>query len=272
MPELPEVETTRRGIASALVGRRVEALLIRERRLRWPVTAGIETALRGRRAHAVERRAKYLLLRFDNGTAIVHLGMSGSLRVLAGDPPPRHHDHWDLVLEGGVRIRYHDPRRFGSLQFTTDDPARHPLIADLGPEPLDEAFGAEQLFRATRGRGVAIKALLMNSRIVVGVGNIYANEALFRAGVHPALAAGRLTRPRAATLVAAVKTVLAEAIQIGGTTLRDYVDAAGGLGSFRLQLEVYERAGEPCRRCHTPIRRRMLGQRATYWCPRCQRR
>ena len=272
MPELPEVETTRRGIAAALVGRRVDELLIRERRLRWPVTAGIEAALRGCRVRAVERRAKYLLLRFDDGTAIVHLGMSGSLRVLPGGSPPRRHDHWDLVLEGGVRIRYHDPRRFGSLLYTAGDPARHPLIADLGPEPLSDAFDAGTLVRASRGRTVAIKTLLMNARIVVGVGNIYANEALFRAGVHPALAAGRLTRAHAAALAAAVKTVLADAIRIGGTTLRDYVDTAGELGSFRQELAVYERAGEPCRRCRTPIRRRVLGQRATYWCPRCQRR
>ena len=272
MPELPEVETTRRGIAAALTGRRVEELLIRERRLRWPVPPGIETALRGSRVRSVERRAKYLLLRFDAGTAIVHLGMSGSLRVLARDTPPRRHDHWDLVLDDGVRIRYHDPRRFGSLQFTRDDPAEHPLLAGLGPEPLSEAFDADHLFRATRRREVAIKVLLMNARIVVGVGNIYANEALFRAGVHPARAAGRLTRAQAAALAEAVKTVLAEAIRIGGTTLRDYVDAAGELGSFRQELAVYERAGEPCRRCRTPIRRRVLGQRATYLCPRCQRR
>ncbi|MDE2294367.1 MAG: bifunctional DNA-formamidopyrimidine glycosylase/DNA-(apurinic or apyrimidinic site) lyase [Gammaproteobacteria bacterium] len=272
MPELPEVETTRRGIAAALGGRRVEKLLIRERRLRWPVPQGIEAALEGCRVHAVERRAKYLLLRFDTGTAIVHLGMSGSLRVLVHDPPPRRHDHWDLVLDDGVRIRYHDPRRFGSLLFTTEDPAGHPLIAPLGPEPLGDAFDAAILFRATRRREVAIKVLLMNARIVVGVGNIYANEALFRAGVHPALAARRLTRTQAAALVEAVKTVLAEAIRIGGTTLRDYVDAAGELGSFRQELAVYERAGEPCRRCRTPIRRRVLGQRATYWCPCCQRR
>ncbi len=272
MPELPEVETTRRGIAAALVDRRVDELLIRERRLRWPVPAGIEAALRGRRVRAVERRAKYLLLRFDTGTAIVHLGMSGSLRVLAQDSPPRRHDHWDLVLEDGVRIRYHDPRRFGSLLFTADDPADHPLIAGLGPEPLSEAFDADHLFRATRRREVAIKVLLMNARIVVGVGNIYANEALFRAGVHPALAAGRLTRAGAAALAAAVKTVLAEAIRIGGTTLRDYVGTTGELGSFRQELAVYERAGAPCRRCRTPIRRGLLGQRSTYWCPRCQRR
>ena len=272
VPELPEVETTRRGIAAALVGRRVERLLIRDRRLRWPVPQGLEATLLGARVHAVDRRAKYLLLRFDAGTAIVHLGMSGSLRVLAHDSPPRRHDHWDLVLDDGVRIRYHDPRRFGSLQFTPDDPARHPLIAELGPEPLRDEFDVDHLFRATRRRKVAIKVLLMNSRVVVGVGNIYANEALFRAGVHPALEAGRLTRAHAAALVGAVKAVLAEAIRIGGTTLRDYVGTAGELGSFRQELAVYERTGEPCRRCGTPIRRRVLGQRATYWCPNCQHR
>ncbi|HUY83977.1 MAG TPA: bifunctional DNA-formamidopyrimidine glycosylase/DNA-(apurinic or apyrimidinic site) lyase [Steroidobacteraceae bacterium] len=272
MPELPEVETTRRGIAAALVGRRAVALRVRERRLRWPIAAGLEAAVRGRIVRAVERRAKYLLLRFDSGTAIVHLGMSGSLRIVATNAPPRRHDHWDLLLDDGVRIRYHDPRRFGSLLFTTDDPARHPLLAGLAPEPLSAAFDAAYLHRATRRRKVAIKTLLMNARIVVGVGNIYASEALFRAGLPPALAAGRLSRAQADALVAAVKAVLAEAIRIGGTTLRDYVDAAGELGRFQQELLVYERAGAPCRRCATPIRRRVLGQRATYWCPRCQRR
>ncbi len=248
------------------------ALRVRERRLRGPIAAGVEAALRGRTVRAVERRAKYLLLRLDSGTAIVHLGMSGSLRIVAKGTPPRRHDHWDLLLEDGVRIRYHDPRRFGSLLFTADDPARHPLLAGLAPEPLGAAFDAAYLHRATRRRKVAVKTLLMNARIVVGVGNIYASEALFRAGLDPALAAGRLSRAQSAALVAAVKAVLAEAIRIGGTTLRDYVDAAGELGRFGQELFVYERAGEPCRRCGTSIRRRVLGQRATYWCPRCQRR
>ncbi|MDE2305711.1 MAG: bifunctional DNA-formamidopyrimidine glycosylase/DNA-(apurinic or apyrimidinic site) lyase [Gammaproteobacteria bacterium] len=272
MPELPEVETTRRGIAPALLGHRVLELKVRERRLRWPIPALIESALRGQIVRSVDRRAKYLLIGCDSGTAIVHLGMSGSLRVLDCDAPPRTHDHWDLCLETGQCVRYHDPRRFGSLLFTRQDPDRHRLLAVLAPEPLSEAFDGAYLYAASRGRSVAVKALLMNSRIVVGVGNIYASEALFRAGVPPTLPAGRLTRERAAALAAAVKQVLAEAIRIGGTTLRDYVDATGEPGYFRQELNVYERAGQPCRRCATPIRRRELAQRSTYWCPRCQRR
>ena len=272
LPELPEVETTRRGIEPALVGRRVLDLRVRERRLRWPIAPDVEAAVRGQTVRRVERRAKYLLLRFDSGTAIVHLGMSGSLRVLAADAPSKPHDHWDLRLETGLCVRYHDPRRFGSLLFTPRDPELHPLLASIAPEPLGPAFHAEYLFAATRRRKLAIKLLLMNSRIVVGVGNIYASEALFRARVHPALPAGRLTRAQSVALTGAVKEVLGDAIRIGGTTLRDYVDASGSPGYFRQELFVYERGGEPCRRCRTPIRRRELGRRSTYWCPACQRR
>ncbi len=245
---------------------------MRERRLRWPITADIENAVRGQIVRAVERRAKYLLLRFDTGTAIVHLGMSGSLRVLAATTPAGTHDHWDLRLETGLCLRYHDPRRFGSLHFTADDPNRHPLLARLAPEPLSAAFDAAGLFAATRGRRVAIKALLMNSHLVVGVGNIYASEALFLAGVHPCLPAGRLSRAQAAAVTGAVKQVLAAAIRTGGTTLRDYVDPSGAPGYFRQELTVYERTGQPCRRCGTPIEQRILCQRSTYWCPTCQAR
>ncbi len=272
MPELPEVETTRRGLAPALIGRRVLALTVRERRLRWPIAADLEHQLRGRIVERVERRAKYLLLRFDSGTAIIHLGMSGSLRILAASAPPRPHDHWDLELDSGRCLRYHDPRRFGSLHFTAGDAEQHPLLARLAPEPLGPAFDAGYLFAATRRRSVAIKLLLMNSRVVVGVGNIYASEALFRAGVHPARPAGRITRAQAEALADAIKAVLAAAIQTGGTTLRDYVDPAGAPGYFRQELCVYERAGEPCRRCGARIKHAQQGQRSTYWCPACQRR
>ena len=272
MPELPEVETTRRGLGPALIGRRVLALTVRERRLRWPIAPDIEAAVRGQIVRDVDRRAKYLLLRFDSGTAIVHLGMSGSLRVVDANTPPRPHDHWDLALDSGRCLRYHDPRRFGSLHFTADDADRHPLLAPLAPEPLSPAFDGDYLFAATRGRKVAIKVLLMNSRIVVGVGNIYASEALFRAGVHPARPAGRISRAQARALTEAIQEVLAAAIRTGGTTLRDYVDPSGAPGYFRQELSVYERADEPCRRCGTPVKQRRQGQRSTYWCPVCQKR
>jgi formamidopyrimidine-DNA glycosylase len=271
MPELPEVETTRRGIARALTGRRVDAFVVRERRLRWPIAAEIEAKLCGTVVRGVGRRAKYILLEFDAGTVIVHLGMSGSLRILEVAAPPRPHDHWDLCLADGAILRFHDPRRFGSLHWTESDPALHPLLARLAPEPLSDAFDGAYLHRATRKRRVAIKHLIMNSQLVVGVGNIYASEALFRAGLSPHRAAGRLSRAQVDALVQAIRDVLAEAIGIGGTTLRDYVNAAGLPGYFRQRLNVYERTAEPCRRCGTPIKHRQQGQRSTYWCPRCQR-
>jgi len=244
---------------------------VRERRLRWPIARGLERTLAGQRLQAVERRAKYLLLRLERGTLIVHLGMSGSVRLLAEATPPRPHDHWDLILENGQALRFHDPRRFGSLHWTEGPPESHPLLAALAPEPLDESFDADYLFRATRGRKLALKQLLMNSRIVVGVGNIYASEALFRAHLSPRRAAGRITRIHAAALVAAIKAVLSEAIEIGGTTLRDYVNAEGTPGYFSQKLFVYERARQPCRLCRTPIKQFTQGQRSTYWCPSCQR-
>ena len=244
---------------------------MRDRRLRWPIDSKIESAIRGQRVRRVDRRAKYLLIGSDAGTLIVHLGMSGSLRIVAPDVPPRPHDHWDLVIESGKVLRFHDPRRFGSLHWTADDPDEHPLLAKLGPEPLSPAFDAEYLFRATRKRSVAIKHLIMNAHVVVGVGNIYANEALFRARISPRRAAGRLTRAQAKALVRAIKSVLEEAIEIGGTTLRDYVNASGTPGYFKQKLFVYERAKQPCRVCKTPIKQVAQGQRSTYWCATCQR-
>jgi len=270
MPELPEVETTRRGIEPALLACRVTSMVIRDRRLRWPIEPGFERHVRGAMAQHVGRRAKYLLLQFPNGTAIVHLGMSGSLRILAAGTPPLVHDHWDLLLEGGQVLRFHDPRRFGSLHWTSGDPALHPLLKDLGPEPLSEAFDAAHLFRASRRRRVAIKLLIMNSHVVVGVGNIYASEALFRARVRPTRAAGRISRAEAAALARSIREVLAEAIAIGGTTLRDYVNADGVPGYFRQQLFVYERAGDPCRVCGSAVRQVTQGQRSTYYCASCQ--
>ena len=244
---------------------------MRERRLRWPIARGLEAALRNGTVQRVDRRAKYLLIGLDGGTLIIHLGMSGSLRLLPAQVPPRAHDHWDIVLDTGMALRFHDPRRFGSLIWTRKDPFRHPLLAKLAPEPLGDEFDAEYLYRATRKRAVAIKHLLMNSQVVVGVGNIYASEALFRARIAPRRAARRLTRAEAGTLVRAVKEVLSEAIEIGGTTLRDYVNAEGTPGYFAQRLFVYERAREPCRVCKTPIKQFTQGQRSTYWCPVCQR-
>ena len=244
---------------------------MRDRRLRWPIDAKIESAIRGRLVRRVDRRAKYLLIGSDAGTLIVHLGMSGSLRIVSSDVAPRPHDHWDLVIDSGKVLRFHDPRRFGSLHWTESDPLEHPLLAKLAPEPLSDEFDGEYLYRATRRRSVAIKQFLMNSHVVVGVGNIYANEALFRARISPRRAAGRLTRAEAQRLVRAIKSVLEEAIEIGGTTLRDYVDASGMPGYFKQKLFVYERAKQPCRVCKTPIKQAVQGQRSTYWCATCQR-
>jgi formamidopyrimidine-DNA glycosylase len=246
-------------------------LRVRDRRLRWPIDAKIESSVRGRLVRRVERRAKYLLIRLDVGTLIVHLGMSGSLCIVSAETPPRPHDHWDLVIDRGKVLRFHDPRRFGSLHWTAGDPLEHPLLAKLGPEPLSPAFDAEYLFRASRKRSVAIKHLIMNAHVVVGVGNIYANEALFRARISPRRAAGRLTRAQAQALVRAIKSVLEEATEIGGTTLRDYVNASGAPGYFKQKLFVYERAKQACRVCKTPIKQFAQGQRSTYWCATCQR-
>jgi formamidopyrimidine-DNA glycosylase len=270
MPELPEVETTRRGLERVIVGRTIASLLIRERRLRWPVGKRVAAELEGRRIGAVERRGKYLLVNVGHGALLVHLGMSGSLRYLATPDAPRLHDHVDLCLVGGGCVRFNDPRRFGSLHFATD-PARHKLLKNLGPEPLGDEFTPEYLHTTCRGRRVAIKLHLMNSRVVVGVGNIYANEALFRARIHPARAAGRISRERLALLVDRVREVLREAVERGGTTLRDFVDTDGKPGYFKLELGVYDREGMPCKSCGTPIRRVVIGQRAAFFCARCQR-
>ncbi|MGI9245544.1 MAG: bifunctional DNA-formamidopyrimidine glycosylase/DNA-(apurinic or apyrimidinic site) lyase [Steroidobacteraceae bacterium] len=272
MPELPEVETTRRGIREAVLGRAVRAFDLREPRLRWPVDATIAAAVAGQRVLEVERRAKYLLIRLERGTLIAHLGMSGSLRVMPVGSPRLLHDHYDLVLDSGQCLRFNDPRRFGSLHWCTGDPHEHVLLAALGPEPLDTAaFDAAYLVARARGRRAAVKLFLMDQRIVVGVGNIYASEALFRAGVRPRRAAGRIKAVEWQRIVAAIREVLADAIAQGGTTLRDYVNADGTPGYFRQKLYVYERRGEPCRRCGTAVRHLVQGQRSTYFCPHCQK-
>ena len=271
MPELPEVETTRRGIAPVLQGRRIAALVVREPRLRWPVPRTLAEEIAGQSVSAVRRRAKYLLIDLEHGSLILHLGMSGSVRVLPSGTPLVDHDHIDILLDSGLALRFNDPRRFGSLLWTRSDPLTHPLLVRLAPEPLEPAFDADYLYAVSRGRRVAIKQFLMNSHVVVGVGNIYASEALFRARVHPRRAARRLKRAEIARLVRGIKSVLTTAIRVGGTTLRDYVGADGNPGYFRQRLYVYERAGKPCRVCRTPIRQITQGQRSTYYCPRCQR-
>ena len=270
MPELPEVETTRRGIEPYLVGHAIERLEVHEPRLRWPVPEAVR-ALEGATVESVARRAKYLLVAVPAGRAIVHLGMSGSLRVITDGAPRRRHDHVEMTLSSGATLRYHDPRRFGCLLWQAADESTHPLLARLGPEPLSDDFDGETLFRATRGRDVPIKVLIMNAQVVVGVGNIYASEALFTAGVRPGRAARRVTRVEAARIAEAIKAVLARSIEAGGTTLRDFVNGAGEPGYFARSLAVYGREGEPCRVCAAPIRRRTLGQRSTFWCSVCQR-
>ena len=270
MPELPEVETTRRGIAPHLEGKRIVRVEVRAGKLRRPLGKELAQAA-GQMVQRVERRAKYLLLRCDGGTLLLHLGMSGSLRIVPASQPPGKHDHLDLALDDGMALRFCDPRRFGLAAWTAEDPLTHPLLAGCGPEPLDNEFGGDHLYRMSRDRTVAVKQLLMDGRTVAGVGNIYANEALFRAGIRPETPAGRLSRERCQRLAVAVKEVLAEAIELGGTTLRDFADGEGKPGYFRIRLAVYDRAGDPCPRCATPITATRQGGRSTYCCRKCQR-
>ena len=270
MPERREGETTGRGISPHVLGRRIVDIVVRQPRLRWPVPPRLRGELRGRTVHAVGRRGKYLLFATEAGTLIVHLGMSGSLRLVPHEATAGKHDHLDVVLEGGQSLRLTDPRRFGAVLWTRADPARHRLLRHLGPEPLSADFDASHLHTKARGRKAAVKTFLMDSRIVVGVGNIYANEALFLAGIHPGRPAGRIALARHAELVAAVKRVLEAAIDAGGTTLRDFVGGDGRAGYFAQQLRVYGRAGAACPRCGGPIRTVRLGQRSTFYCPTCQ--
>ena len=271
MPELPEVETARRGIEPHLKGRRVQAVVVRDKRLRWPVPAALTRELTGERIHEVTRRGKYLLLHTAKGTALLHLGMSGSLRVLPKDTPPQKHDHVDLVMDSGQALRLRDPRRFGALLWTRAEPGKHALLKDLGPEPLGEDFDGDHLFEASRGRKAAVKLFIMDSHVVVGVGNIYASESLFLAGIRPERAAGRITRAEYAKLAKAIKNVLAASIKAGGTTLRDFTREDGEPGYFLQRLKVYDREGEKCYRCDGTIKAKVTGQRSTYYCPNCQK-
>lgn len=270
MPELPEVETTRRGIAPFSEGKQVAQLVIRDPRLRWPVPDDLPQRLAGQTLREADRRAKYLLLRFDHGTVIVHLGMSGSLRVITDNSEPHKHDHIDLSFTDGTRLRFNDPRRFGCWLWD-EQPQDHPLLASLGPEPLGEDFSGPYLFRKSRGRKTPIKSFLMDNRIVVGVGNIYANEALFKTGIHPNRPAGRIGAARYQRLCDAIRETLSAAILMGGTTLRDFVNSDGKPGYFAQSLLVYGRAGLPCVECQRPLRETRMNQRSTVYCTRCQR-
>jgi formamidopyrimidine-DNA glycosylase len=275
VPELPEVETTRRGIAPALGGKRVVAVHVYDRRLRWPVPAGLEQALEGRALVGVDRRSKYLLFRLagprGTDTLLVHLGMTGSLRVYKRAPARKPHDHVDIVFDGKLTLRYRDPRRFGTMLWIAGDAASHPLIATLGVEPFSAAFDADLLHRGTRGRRVAIKLALMDNKLVVGVGNIYANEALFAAGIDPSRAANRIRPDEAQRLHAELKRILEAAIVSSGTTFRDYRTATGERGNFQLELFVYGREGEPCKTCRTRLTgTHVIDGRITVFCHRCQ--
>lgn len=270
MPELPEVETTRRGVAPHCVGRRVRGVDVRDGRLRWPVRPDLPELLRDREVLGLERRAKYLLMRFAHGTLLIHLGMSGSLRVMRSGAAPARHDHIDLRLDEGWLLRYNDPRRFGSFQWY-EEGEELTALAKLGPEPLDDAFDGDYLYRLSRGRKMAVKPFLMDGHVVVGVGNIYAAESLFLAGIRPDRSASRVSRARYAVLVGHIKQVLTSAIEQGGTTLRDFVGGDGKPGYFAQQLYVYGRAGEPCKRCGGLLREQRLGQRSSVYCIACQR-
>ena len=269
MPELPEVETTKRGIEPFLVGATIAGVVVRNKHLRWP--AQVPQALAGQPITRVGRRTKYILITTPIGTLIVHLGMSGSLRLVDAEAPVKTHDHIDLQLSSGHCLRYNDPRRFGSFHFHTSDPAEHWLLTDLGPEPLSNNFSGEHLFQQSRRRRIAVKSHIMDSKIVVGVGNIYAAEALFSAGIRPTVKAGRVTRVGYDRLASQISRILARAIQVGGTTLRDFVGSDGQPGYFRQSLNVYGRAGEPCRVCASLLKGMVLGQRSTVYCPKCQK-
>lgn len=272
MPELPEVETTLRGVSPHLVGRKVLEVIVRDKRLRWPVPDTIHE-MEGCRVTSGERRAKYLLFHTAKGTLLLHLGMSGNLRVLAPDTPWKKHDHVALALDSGVQVRLHDPRRFGAALWIEkgQDVMQHSLLRDLGPEPFSDEFTAAHLHHICKGKTASIKQTIMDAHNVVGVGNIYACEALFMSGIDPRKPAGKVTRPKLEKLVRSIREVLAASIEMGGTTLRDFLNESGEPGYFSQTLRVYDRAGEPCRKCGTKVQRIVQGQRSTFFCPKCQR-
>ena len=267
MPELPEVETTLRGIEPFVVGQKITYLTVRQSSLRWPVTDNIEEIVRGQKVRELNRRAKYIILQLDNGSILIHLGMSGSLRVVDPSEAWRKHDHIEMQLANGRVLRYHDPRRFGCWLWS---PEQHPQLESLGPEPLSDEFDGDLLYRLSRNRKMAVKPFIMTNSVVVGVGNIYASEALFRSGIRPDRAACNVSKKRYELLAKNIKTVLAAAIAQGGTTLRDFINSDGEPGYFQQSLDVYGRAGEPCNICGTGLKELRLGQRSSVFCPRCQ--
>lgn len=269
MPELPEVETTRSGIEPHIINQKIKQVIVRERRLRWTIPDELDILASEQSIKKVQRRAKYLLLTLDSGTIIIHLGMSGSLRIIEDNAPVQKHDHVDILLENGVILRYHDPRRFGCILWTKE-PATHELLKNLGPEPLTDAFNTDYLFDASRKRSIAVKLFIMDNKVVVGVGNIYANEALFAAGINPNKPANTISKARYEKLVQCIKEILSRAIQVGGTTLRDFVGGDGKPGYFQQTLNVYGRGSLPCKTCGKLLKETKLGQRATVWCSHCQ--
>lgn len=272
MPELPEVETVRRGVEPHVLGRRIKSAVVREARLRWPIPADFDRRVGGQKIVATSRRGKYLLLHLDSGDRIlIHLGMSGRLFVLKPGHALRKHDHVDIELTGGVLLRFQDPRRFGAVLHWPAREKSHALLQDMGPEPFTDDFNGDYLFELSRGRRAPLKNFVMDGRVVVGAGNIYAAESLFRAGLRPGRAAGRVTRAQYGVLAQKIREVLMEAVEKGGTTLRDFAGAHGESGYFQQKLFVYGRQGEPCRRCKTPIQRLVIGQRSSFFCPTCQK-
>lgn len=272
MPELPEVETTLRGLLPHTLRRTIMNVSIRNPKLRWPIPSDLAELTRHQVIHALSRRGKYLLMHLDNGTVIIHLGMSGSLRILDSETPAGVHDHVDIVLDNQQCIRLRDPRRFGAVLWAEHDALAHPLLASLGMEPLSDGFNGDFLYRKSRGRSSSVKAFIMDSHMVVGVGNIYANEALFHAGIHPAQAAGKISRPRYARLAQAIRDTLSKAIIAGGSSLRDFVGSDGAAGYFQQQYAVYGRTGLDCRICGQPIQQLRQNQRSTFYCPHCQKK
>ncbi len=270
MPELPEVETTRKGIKPYIENQKVVDVIVRQAKLRWPIPEEIQDMV-GQTINAVERRGKYILLKVQKGTTLIHLGMSGSLRILEVGTPHEKHDHVDIIFENNKLIRLRDPRRFGAVLWTIQNPLKHKLLRSLGPEPLTDDFNTNYLYQQSRGRTVSIKQFIMNGHVVVGVGNIYACESLFKAGISPKRSAGKISKARYQKLLEVIKEVLAAAIEQGGTTLKDFVQAEGSPGYFQQQLNVYGRADEPCLVCNSAVKKMTQGQRSTFYCAKCQR-
>ena len=271
MPELPEVETTCKGIAPHIENNIITKVIVRNRNLRWPIPTGLNTKLAKQKIISVTRRAKYLLINTETGTLIIHLGMSGSLRILSSDEAVEKHDHFELQFKDGICLRLRDPRRFGCVLWTKNDPLEHKLLINLGPEPLDTDFNTELLFEKSRKRKTTIKQFIMDAKIVVGVGNIYASESLFLAGINPKRLAGKITKKNAQDLTTAIKKILKQAIKQGGTTLKDFKSSDGKPGYFQQKLKVYDRKDESCVKCKKPIKQITLGQRSTFYCAICQK-